>query len=166
MLPKNPYSSSGFDLIRTLCKVVDRPNPEIDLGPIDMSCTFVVCDAQAEDLPIVYCSPNFENLTGYALDLIMGKNCRFLQDPTGSSQVGRKKHAVDAQAVEHLKCKMLQGRDVQVTLVNYRRGGHPFLNLVSIVPVRGESGEVKFYVGFQIDLVESPSAVTASKKGE
>lgn len=35
------YSASGFDLMAVLARVVTRPNPKIDLGPVDFSCSFV-----------------------------------------------------------------------------------------------------------------------------
>ena len=45
-------------------RVATRPNPEINIGSVDLSCAFVVCDAEKDDFPIVYCSDNFERLTG------------------------------------------------------------------------------------------------------
>ena len=68
------YSNSGFDLLAVLSKISSRQNPQIDLGPIDLSCSFVVCDAQREDYPIVYVSSTFEALTGYTSVEILGKN--------------------------------------------------------------------------------------------
>ncbi|GAA5998871.1 hypothetical protein JCM11641_000046, partial [Rhodosporidiobolus odoratus] len=37
----NIYSSSGFDLVGVLARVVNRKNPTIEIGAIDMSCSFV-----------------------------------------------------------------------------------------------------------------------------
>ena len=72
------YSNSGFDLLAVLSKISSRNNPTIDLGPIDLSCSFVVSDALREDYPIVYVSSTFENLTGYKAEEILGKNWYFL----------------------------------------------------------------------------------------
>ena len=36
-------------------------------------------------------------------------------------------------------------------LVNYRKGGQAFLNLVTLVPVSWETPELKYYVGFQAE---------------
>jgi PAS domain S-box-containing protein len=52
---------------------------QIELGPIDMTCSFLVSDLRLPDNPIVYVSPSFEQLTGYSTDEILGRNCRFLQ---------------------------------------------------------------------------------------
>lgn len=53
------YSSSGFDMISVLTRVANRKNPQVVLGAVDFTCSFVVSDAQAEDEPIVYASPTF-----------------------------------------------------------------------------------------------------------
>ena len=36
----------------------------------------VICDARADDQPIVYVNPAFERITGYARDQALGRNCR------------------------------------------------------------------------------------------
>lgn len=56
--------SIGFDSITALVKVAQRPNPRVDLGPIDLSCSFTISDAQHPEQPIVHCSDTFCTLTG------------------------------------------------------------------------------------------------------
>ena len=34
------YSATGFDLLSILAKVVTRPKPSIQLGPVDFTCSF------------------------------------------------------------------------------------------------------------------------------
>jgi len=43
--------------------------------------SFCINNAAAPDMPIVYASPAFVELTGYDLQYMVGKNCRFLQGP-------------------------------------------------------------------------------------
>lgn len=57
------YSSSGFDMIGVLTRVANRKNPQVVLGPVDFTCSFIVSDAQAPDEPIVYASPTFVSMT-------------------------------------------------------------------------------------------------------
>lgn len=59
--PKAPplYSTTGFDMLGILARVASRPNPTIVLGPVDLSCSFVVVDVQRYDHPIIYASPTF-----------------------------------------------------------------------------------------------------------
>merc|ERR1712000_74176 len=104
----NAYSSSGFDMLGVLMRVATRPRPEINIGPVDLSCAFVVCDLDKFDLPIVYCSEMFERLTGYTKHEILGRNCRFLQAPDGKVQSGVKRKYVDDNSVLYLKNQISQ----------------------------------------------------------
>ncbi|KAL1301732.1 hypothetical protein AAFC00_005936 [Neodothiora populina] len=157
---KNAYSSTGFDMLGVLIRVATRPNPEINIGSVDLSCAFVVCDAEKDDCPIVYCSDNFERLTGYTRHMILGRNCRFLQSPDGHVESGIKRKYVDDNSVLYLKNMVNTQKEAQISLINYRRGGQPFMNLLTIIPITWDTDEVKFFVGFQVDLVEQPNAVT------
>jgi hypothetical protein len=74
---QNIYSTSGFDLIGILARVVNRKNPTIEIGAVDMSCSFVVVDAKKFDQPIVYASETFGKLTGYSAEEIVGRNCAY-----------------------------------------------------------------------------------------
>ncbi|OCK84408.1 white collar-1 transcript variant 2 [Lepidopterella palustris CBS 459.81] len=158
---KNAYSSTGFDMLGVLMRVATRPNPEINIGSVDLSCAFVVCDAQMDDDPIVYCSENFERLTGYNKHMILGRNCRFLQSPDGMVQAGVKRKYVDDDSVFYLKNMINMRREAQISLINYRRGGQPFMNLLTMIPITWDNTEdIKFFVGFQVDLVEQPNSMT------
>lgn len=155
------YSKSGFDMLRALWYVATRKNPKISLGAVDMSCSFVVCDVTQNDCPIMYVSDNFQNLTGYSRHDILGKNCRFLQAPGGNVEGGSWREYVDNAAVLNIKKKLEAGEEVQQSLINYRRCGTPFLNLLTMIPIPWDSDEIRYIVGFQIDLVESPGAISA-----
>jgi PAS domain S-box-containing protein len=158
---RDVYAPSGFDLMKTLFRVVSRPNAEINLGAVDLSCAFVVCDARSHDVPIIYCSESFERLTGYTKYEITGQNCRFLQSPDGKVKAGIKRKYCDDNSVLYLKNSIAQQTESQVSLINYRKGGQPFMNLLTMIPIRDEFGEVFQFVGFQVDLVENPHAVNS-----
>lgn len=51
------------------------------------------------------------------------------------------------------------GKECQASLINYRRGGIPFINLVTVVPIPWDGTDIVYHVGFQIDLVEQPNAI-------
>lgn len=162
----NAYSSSGFDMLGVLMRVATRPKPQINIGAVDMSCAFVVCDVTQHDLPIVYCSDIFERLTAYTKHEILGRNCRFLQAPDGKIQAGIKRKYVDDQSVFQIKNMINLRQEAQISVINYRKGGQPFMNLLTMIPITWDSDEVKYYVGFQVDLVEQPTSITNKNPGK
>ena len=146
-------------------RVATRARPDINIGPVDLSCAFVVCDIEKFDLPIVYCSEMFERLTGYTKHEILGRNCRFLQAPDGKVQSGVKRKYVDDNSILYLKNQIAKRAEAQLSLINYRKGGQPFMNLLTMIPIQFDSEDYKFYVGFQVDLVEQPGSVSGRNPG-
>lgn len=161
---QNIYSSSGFDMLGALMRVATRKNPEINIGAVDMSCAFVVCDVTQSDLPIIYVSEIFERLTGYSKHEVLGRNCRFLQAPDGKVMAGVKRTYVDDDSVFYLKTRIGALKEAQRSLINYRKGGQPFTNLLTMIPIPWDGEEIRYIVGFQVDLVEQPGSVAG--KGE
>ncbi|MEL7143160.1 MAG: ATP-binding protein [Cyanobacteria bacterium J06643_4] len=101
----------------------------------------VICDAQQKDLPIVYASPSFETLTGYAIDEVIGKNCRFLQGDE-TQQIG----------TADIRSAIARGSSCKVLVRNYRKNGQPFWNELTLSPLVNAEGIVTHYVGTQIDI--------------
>ena len=170
MLPRprglSVYSASGLDLLSILARVATRSNPSIALGPVDLTCSFVVVDVRRHDHPIVYCSPSFCRLTGYSEGEILGRNCRFLQAPGGAVSRGSPRRFTSHQSVASMHKALSADKEVQTTLVNYRKDGTAFINLVSVIPVFGgvsggseEANDVVWHVGFQVDLAEQPGVI-------
>ncbi|ERT01911.1 hypothetical protein HMPREF1624_00206 [Sporothrix schenckii ATCC 58251] len=141
------YCPSGFDLMKILYCVVARPHPAIDLGPVDASCPIVLCDLYLPDTPIVYASHSFLALTGYSLDEVLGRNCRFLQWPgtvqeptvpptapsTPSPYVQPAVRQLLHQSVKH-------NREMQLEVNNFRKDGSAFVNFLSVVPIYWDDG--------------------------
>ncbi|KAF8841451.1 hypothetical protein BDN67DRAFT_980355 [Paxillus ammoniavirescens] len=160
------YSTSGFDIISILSRITNRPNPTVHLGPVDFSCSFAIADVRRHDCPIVYASPTFYRLTGYSEDEVLGRNCRFLQSPMGHVAKGETRRFVSPEAVSYMRKSLSSFKECQTSLINYRKGGQAFINLVTIIPLRGgvhnlpeEADEVVYFVGFQVDLTEQPSRI-------
>ncbi|KAI4747212.1 hypothetical protein E4T50_02406 [Aureobasidium sp. EXF-12298] len=84
----------------------------------------------------------------------------FLQSPDGNVEAGVRRKYVDDDSVLYLKNMINLRREAQISLINYRRGGQPFMNLLTMIPISWDTDQVKFFVGFQVDLVEQPNAVT------
>ncbi|KZP33915.1 hypothetical protein FIBSPDRAFT_915924 [Athelia psychrophila] len=167
------YSASGFDLLSILGRVATRPNPKIVLGPVDLTCAFVVVDVRRYDRPVVYASPTFCALTGYTEAEILGRNCRFLQSPDGGLKRGDPRRFVAPETVAHMYKAVSADKECQASIINYRKGGQAFINLVTIIPVPGglagtkeeyEREECVYHVGFQVDLTEQPNAILQKLK--
>lgn len=159
------YSSSGFDAMALIAKVITRANPVIQLGPIDTSCSFAISDARKPDQPIVYVSDTFCKLTEYTSEELVGRNCRFLQAPHGNPvHKGAQRKFTDSLAVHHLRQHIDNKQETQASLINHTKSGRPFINLVTVIPVSWGSDEVAFFVGFQVDLVLQPSAILEKMK--
>src|SRR6202000_2079385 len=60
-----------------------------------------------------------------------------------------------------LKNSLVNGTEAQISIINYKKGGHPFMNLLTMIPIRNDENEVYQYVGFQVDIVETPGAVNS-----
>jgi len=160
------YSASGFDVLSIMARVATRPNPTLKLGPVDLSCSFVIVDVRRYDTPVVYASPGFTTLTGYAEHEILGRNCRFLQAPNGSVVKGEGRRRTSHSSVAQMKKATVADKECQTCLINYKKDGTPFVNLVSIIPLPGgthnlaeEADQVAYQIGFQIDLSVQPDAI-------
>ena len=46
---------------------------------------------------------------------------------------------------------VIKGEQASVRLLNYRRDGAPFWNLLTVTPIRGEDGKVSKFVGVQVN---------------
>lgn len=101
-----------------------------------------IVDMRQPDCPAIYVNRAFEQITGYARDETIGRNCRFLRgDDHDQPEVAMLRRAIGA------------GRPCEVTLRNYRKDGSFFWNQLAIAPVVDPaSGEVTHYVGVQADI--------------
>lgn len=96
-----------------------------------------------EDQPLIYVNKGFEQLTGYTIADILGKNCRFLQGKD-----------TEEEPVEELRRAIRNGDETTVELLNYTKNGKPFWNRLSITPLKNTKGEVTHYAGIQSDITE------------
>jgi PAS domain S-box-containing protein len=83
----------------------------------------------------------FYNTSQYGREYVIGRNCRFLQGPKTSNVSVRR--LIDALAA---------GQEVTETILNYRRDGSPFMNLLLIAPLYDNKGGVRYFLGCQIDV--------------
>lgn len=138
-------------MLAILMKVATRPKPMIDIGAVDFSCAFCVCDITQADMPIVYCSEGFERLTGYTEAEILGQNCRFLQFPGGKVQAEQPCEDANSKTLHDLRRNISKRAETQHSILNYRKDGTCFQNLVTMIPIAWDTPDIRYYVGFQAD---------------
>ncbi|KAG4417285.1 hypothetical protein IFR04_009575 [Cadophora malorum] len=143
------YAPSGYDMLDILLQVYNRPNPQIQIGNVDSAVALVLCDAEAPDHPIVYCSEPFENLTGYSGNEVIGQNCRFLQHPPGGYCPDRNINQANSAAKREVKHNISRGRESRVRFTNFKKDGTPFTNILTLIPIFWEGKN--YIVGFQAD---------------
>ena len=131
-------------------KTLDSVHPLENISVDTLKRTFeasrsplILTDYHLPDNPIVYSNQAFLDLTGYEMDEIIGRNCRFLQgDDTEKPGVGELHDAV------------INGTHARTVLKNYTKDGKVFYNDLLISPIRDTSGDITHFMGMQLDITE------------
>lgn len=101
---------------------------------------FCLTDPGKADNPIVYASDGFVNVTGYSRTEVVPRNCRFLQG-----------NYTDRTATRRLKASIEAREETVELLLNYKKNGEPFWNLLYVAPLLDATGRLAFYIGGQIN---------------
>nr|AML79436.1 putative LOV domain-containing protein [Nandina domestica] len=89
----------------------------------------------------MFASSGFFTMTGYPPNEIMGRNCRFLQGPdTDKNEVAKIREAVKS------------GKSYCGRLLNYKKDGTPFWNLLTVSPIKDVNGKVIKFIGMQVEV--------------
>nr|AML78256.1 putative LOV domain-containing protein [Oenothera gaura] len=103
--------------------------------------TFVVSDASKPDYPIMYASAGFFKMTGYTSKEVIGRNCRFMQGAD-----------TDPEDVSKIREALQEGKSYCGRLLNYKKDGTPFWNLLTISPIKDDEGKVLKFIGMQVEV--------------
>ncbi|KAL6078688.1 Phototropin [Balamuthia mandrillaris] len=110
--------------------------------------SMVVTDVELPDNPIVFANDNFQRMTLYPREEIIGRNCRFLQG----------KHS-NKETVRKIREAIVNGEKLEVELLNYRKDGVPFWNNFVLLPVHRKKqskgkkgGKVTHFIAIQKDV--------------
>nr|AML79137.1 putative LOV domain-containing protein [Centella asiatica] len=118
-----------------------RVSKELKDALATLQQTFVVSDATKPDCPIVYASSGFFDMTGYSSKEVIGRNCRFLQGAeTDQNEVAKIRNAVRT------------GTSYCGRLFNYKKDGTPFWNLLTVTPIKDDSGNTIKFIGMQVEV--------------
>ena len=127
--------------------VLDQINPRLDALIANSPIASVISDPRQRDNPIIACNRAFIELTGYAEDEIIGRNCKFLAGP-----------ATEPWLTQTIRSGVERHAPVLVEILNYKRDGTPFRNAVLVAPIFDEEGALEFFLGSQVEL--EPNAPT------
>ncbi|KAI0445421.1 hypothetical protein F4803DRAFT_507639 [Xylaria telfairii] len=102
---------------------------------------FCLTDPSRDDNPIVFASEEFHRATQYGRRFALGRNCRFLQGPR-----------TNQHSVHRLREMIVVGKEHCEPLLNYRRDGSVFMNLLMVTPLYDNRGNVRYHLGAQVDV--------------
>lgn len=115
----------------------------------------IVTDPNRDDNPIIFANRAFLEMTGYGLEEIIGRNCRFLQGPE-----------TDASIVDTLRHSIAQRVDIATEILNYRKDGSSFWNALFISPIFNERGDLVYYFASQLDVSRRRDAEEALRQAQ
>ncbi|WP_431049294.1 histidine kinase famiy protein [Roseateles sp. L2-2] len=114
-----------------------------------------IADPRLPDVPLVFANNAFLEMTGYELDELVGKNCRFLQGPD-----------TDRESVALIREAIRTESEVTVELINYRKDGTSFWNALFLTPVKDTDGKLVYYFSSQLDVSRRRDAEAALRQSQ
>lgn len=110
-----------------------------------------------EDNPLLLVNEPFRALTGYDDAEVIGRNCRMLQ-----------RDAENRQPRAKIRSFLEAGRQasVRTTILNFRKDGKPFVNLLYMSKLTSLSGEVRFLFASQFDVSRSQPELLSAYDNE
>ncbi len=113
----------------------------LELAMQHSTAPMVLSDPHLPDTPMVVANQAFSTLTGYPIEEIVGRNCRFLQGAR-----------TDPVSPRRIRACLDAGQGCIEWIVNYRRDGSQFYNLLFISPIRDAAGTLLYFFGNQLDI--------------
>lgn len=104
---------------------------------------FFMTDPNGTDDPIVFVSTGLASLTGYSMRDIIFENCRLFQGP-----------GTRVSCVDRLRNALSQDEELTELVLNYKKDGKPYWNLVFLARLAEVDGTVRYNLGGQIDVTE------------
>ncbi len=112
----------------------------------------VISNPRLADNPIIAVNRAFCDLTGYAVEEIVGRNCRFLSGP-----------ATEPWLTERIRQGTRDRKPTLVEILNYKRNGQPFRNAVLVAPVFFANGDLEYFIGIQVELDDDAVGPSSSR---
>jgi PAS domain S-box-containing protein len=113
----------------------------------------VISDPRLPQNPIVAVNSAFCALTGYPVEEIIGRNCKFLAGP-----------ATEPWLTERISAGVREHRPVLVEILNYKYDGTPFRNAVLVAPVFDADGTLEYFLGSQVEIPDAAIGPSSSRQ--
>lgn len=108
-----------------------------------MKTSISIADATQTSMPLIYVNDHFSSLTGYHKDDVLGLNCNFLQ---GDQKDQKNKEVIKKALNNQEACK--------VELINFKKDGTRFINLLNLTPIFDNNEKLIYYIGIQVDITD------------
>ena len=115
----------------------------------------VVTDPRQPDDPIVFVNRAFLDLTLYAEQDLIGRNCRLLQGKD-----------TNPETVAEVRAALAERRAIALDILNYRADGTPFWNALYIGPIFDQHGELLYFFASQMDVSERRASEQSSLQAQ
>lgn len=106
----------------------------------------VITNAKDPNHAIMFANSAFCRITGYPLEEVLGRNCRFLQNGDH-----------EQPELRAIRSSLAKQHEIHAVLRNYRKDGSVFWNDLSISPVPDEYGNVTHFIGVINDITRQRS---------
>lgn len=129
--------------------------PDIEIDPplinfFENSSIALALAEVKEDHHLLMVNDRFSELTGYGAEEVVGKNCRLLQATSDGRQ------ANNLEAKTKLRQFLIgQGTTVRTPIVNFRKDGRPFVNLLFMSRLTTSGGATRYIFASQFDISRS-----------
>ncbi len=153
-----PISLNGRPArIGTVVEITRRKQAEKHLQKLTRAveqspATVVITDGQGR---IEYVNPNFNRLTGYTTEEVLGRNSNIL-----------KSHLTPASTYQELWKTLLSGREWRGEFINRKKNGELYWESASISAIKNAAGVITHFIGVKEDISERKKAEEALWKSE
>lgn len=131
---------------------LDEDGNTLLLSIVNSPIASVMSNPRLADNPIIAVNQAFCDLTGYDVEEIVGRNCRFLAGP-----------ATEPWLTDRIRQGTRDRKPTLVEILNYKRNGQPFRNAVLVAPVFLPDGELEYFIGTQVELAEDAIGPSSSR---
>ena len=132
------YQAIGNDISER--KLLEEHLSKISAAVEQSKSTVVITDTEGN---IEYVNPRFTDVTGYTVEEIKGKNTRILKSNQNEDKI-----------YKELWRTISNGNEWQGELLNKKKDGELFWELVTISPVKNSEGKITNYLAIKEDISE------------